>query len=140
MAFKERCYLFKRKQKGGDGFWRQRCGQIKIVSSRMLHSRVPRVPTNLEPFRGRNCCCWFVLLLALLTVSIVIDHYYGLLDLLRYPWTVLFLGGSAEGVQRIGSGPSTRSKKLPAPAIATSTFSKSFHTDEGIIIIMRHTE
>ncbi len=39
-----------------------------------------------------------------------------------------FLGGSAEGVQRIGSGSSSRSKNfviLPAPAIATF-FSRSF--------------
>ncbi len=58
------------------------------------------------------------------TYTIVIDHYY---DLSRSPLG-FFLGGSAKGVQQIGSGSSTRSKNfvsLPAPAIVIF-FSRSF--------------
>ncbi len=137
MAFTERSYPFKRKQEGGDGFWRRRC---EITSSRKLRLRVPRVPTHLEPFRGRSCCCcagrrqcpWLyaVAILESDTCSlspsskITTTTFRGLPG----PRLGFFLGGSAEGVQRIGSGSSTRSKKfviLPARAIATF-FSRSF--------------
>ena len=49
MAFTGPSYQVKRKQKGsesGDSFDGR---MIEIPSSRMLHSRVPRVPTDLEP-------------------------------------------------------------------------------------------
>ena len=45
-----------RKLKGGDG-WHWRFGKNEICSSGMLCSRVPCLPTDLEPFRGRGCYC-----------------------------------------------------------------------------------
>jgi len=45
-----------RKPKGGDG-WQLRFGKNEICSSGMLCSRVPCLPTDLEPFHGRGCYC-----------------------------------------------------------------------------------
>ncbi len=155
MAFTERSYPFKRKQEGGDGFWRRRC---EIASSRKLCSRVPRTPTYLEPFRGWSCSAsvlvvffrsslwipgWFVFLLALLTVTIVIDHYY---DLSRSPRTALrlFLGwlcrrSSADWQRLVYT-----LEKLRDFASASHSYLllEIFHTgtNEGIILIMRHIE
>ena len=96
-----------RKPKGGDG-WQWRFGKNEICSSGMLCSRVPCLPTDLEPFRGRGCYCCA----GRTQYSKECFYFLKMGGAIKGPRLGFLLGGSAEGVQRIGSGSSTRSKKL----------------------------
>ncbi len=99
MAFTERSYPFKRKQEGGDGFWRRKCEIAEsYVRGYHVYQRIwnpfvreVAVAVREEGNVHDRYAGWSVLLLALLTVTIVIDHYY---DLSRSPRTALrlFLG------------------------------------------------
>ncbi len=87
---------------------------------------------------------WFVLLLALLTVTIVIDHYY---DLSRSPRTVLrlFLGWLCRRIPADWQRLVYTLEKLRDFASAgqhSYLLLEIFHTgtNEGIILIMRHIE
>ena len=111
-----------RKPKGGDGcHWR--FGKNEICS------RVLCLPTDLEPFRGRGCyCCagrtqysWPLCCShsgrghLLQRGTFTARNFQRVLLLLEDGWSDrlgFLLGGSAEGVQRIGSGSSTCLKKL----------------------------
>ncbi len=146
MAFTER------KQEGGDGFWRRRW---EIASSRKLRSRVPRLPTYLNPFVGEvavavreednvhdrytvailesDTCCS--------TYTIVIDHYY---DLSRSPRTALrlFLGWLCRRSPADWQRLVYTLEILRDFAASHSYLLEIFHTgtNEGIILIMRHIE